>query len=182
MNDSKISVRYSRALFQLALEKKLLDEVFDDMIFIAELCKHDEMKDLLESPIVVPSKKREIFNGILGNKVQDITLSLINLVIKNGREYFLPAIARRFLHETKDYKGITESSITTAVKLEDDMVKQVESFIAKTFNTKVELKENIDKEIIGGFILRVDDSYVDASVRSKLRIIEKELKETTLTA
>ena len=182
MNDSKISVRYSRALFQLALEKKLLDEVFEDMKFIAELCTHNEMKNLLESPIVVPSKKREIFNGILGDKVQEITLSLINLVIKNGREYYLPAIARRFLREIKDYKGITETSITTAVKLDDNVVKQVEEFIAKTFSTKVELEQNIDKDIIGGFILRVDDSYVDASVKSKLRIIEKELKEATLTA
>jgi len=181
MNDSKISVRYSRALFQLALEKKLLDEVFEDMKFISELCTHDEMKNLLESPIVVPSKKREIFNGILGKKVQDITLSLINLVIKNGREYYLPAISRRFIREIKDYKGITETSITTAVKLEDNVVKQVEEFIAKTFSTKVELKQNIDEDIIGGFILRVDDSYVDASVKSKLRIIEKELKEATLT-
>ena len=182
MNDSKISVRYSRALFQLSLERKLLDEVFDDMKFIGELCKHDQMKELLVSPIVVPSKKREIFNGILGNNVQEITLSLINLVIKNGRESYLPAITRRFLHEIKEYKGITESTITTAVKLEDNVVKQVVDFIAKTYNTKVELKENIDENIIGGFILRVDDSFVDASVRSKLRIIEKELKEVTLTA
>ncbi len=182
MNDSKISVRYSRALFQLALEKELLDEVFDDMKFIAELCGHEEMKELLESPIVVPSKKREIFNGILGNKVQDITLSLINLVIKNGRESYISAIARRFLREIKIYKGITESSITTAVELDDKIVKEVEVFISKTFNTKVDLKQSIDKDIIGGFILRVEDSFVDASVRSKLRIIEKELKEAALTA
>jgi F-type H+-transporting ATPase subunit delta len=182
MNDSKISVRYSRALFQLALEKKLLDEVFVDMRLIAELCGRDDMKNLLESPMVAPSKKRKIFKDILGTQVQEITMSLINLVIKNGRESYLPAIARRFVREIKDYKGITETSITTAVKLEDNIVKQVEEFVAKTFNTKVELKQNVDKDIIGGFILKVDDSYVDASVRGKLRTIEKELKEATLTA
>jgi F-type H+-transporting ATPase subunit delta len=44
MNDSKISVRYSRALFQLANEKKLLDQVYSDMIFISEICKLEEIK------------------------------------------------------------------------------------------------------------------------------------------
>ena len=160
MNDSKISVRYSRALFQLALEKKLLDEVFVDMRLIAELCGRDDMKNLLESPMVVPSKKRKIFKDILGTKVQEITMSLINLVIKNGRESYLPAIARRFVREIKDYKGITETTITTAVKLEDNIVKQIEEFVAKTFNTKVELKQNVDKDIIGGFILKVKTLWI----------------------
>lgn len=182
MNDSKISVRYARALFQLALEKNLLDEVFQDMKFLGEVCSLPEMKDLLESPIVVPSKKVQVFQGILDNKVQEITKSLIDLVVKNGREAFLPAIIRRFLHEIKTHKGVTESTITTAVKLDDKVVKQVESFISDTFKTKVDLKQNIDKEIIGGFILRVEDAYVDASVKSKLRAIEKELKETNLSA
>jgi len=182
MNDSKISVRYSRALFQLALEKNSLDAVYADMELISELCRIPEMKELLESPIVVPSKKMRIFGAVLGDKIQKITLSLIELVIKNGREANLSAISRRFLSETKVYKGITESTITTAVKLDEKMVKEVEAFISNTFKTKVDLKQNIDKDIIGGFILRVDDAYVDASVKSKLRVIKKELKEATYSA
>ncbi len=50
--------------------------------------------------------------------VQKLTLSLIDLVVKNGRERFLPAIARVFIHETMKYKGITESVLTTAVKVD----------------------------------------------------------------
>ena len=47
--------------------------------------------------------------------------------------------------------------------------------IASAFKTKVELKESVDKEIIGGFILKVNDNFIDASVRNKLRKIKKEL-------
>ena len=61
MNDSKISVRYSRALFQSALEKKILDKVNQDMIFISEICKIPETKEFLNSPIIVPSKKKQYF-------------------------------------------------------------------------------------------------------------------------
>jgi F-type H+-transporting ATPase subunit delta len=182
MNDSKISVRYSRALFQTALEKKILDKVNQDMIFIADICKLPETKEFIQSPIIVPSKKEAIFHKILGDKVEEITLSLIDLIVKNGRESFIPAIARVFIHETKKYKGITESVLTTAVKVDEKVRKQITDLISEVFTTKVELKENIDTEIVGGFILQIDDNYIDASIKNKLRKIRKELKGSAITS
>ena len=175
MNDSKISVRYSRALFQSALEKKILDNVYQDMIFISEICKIAETKEFLNSPIIVPSKKEAIFHKMLGDNVEKITLSIIDLIVKNGRESFIPAIARVFIHETKKFKGITESVLTTAVKVDDKVKKQMIDLISDGFKTKVELKEIIDPEVVGGFILQVDDNLIDASIRNKLRKIKKEL-------
>jgi F-type H+-transporting ATPase subunit delta len=175
MNESKISVRYSRALFQSALENNILEKVNEDMILIASLCKIHETKEFLHSPIIFPSKKTEIFHAIFGSNVEKITLSLIDLLVKNGRESYLPAVARDFIHETKKHKGITESVLTTAVKVDDKIKKQISDLLSGTFNTKIELEENIDKDILGGFILRVDDNYIDASIRNKLRKIKKEL-------
>jgi len=175
MNDSKISVRYARALFQSALEKDILDKVYQDMILISEVCKAPETKEFLNSPIIIPSKKEAIFKAILGDNVEKITLSLIDLCVKHGRESYIPAIARVFMHETKKHKGITETVLTTAVKIDDTLRKQITDLITNNFNTRVELKENIDPEIVGGFILQVDDSYIDASIRNKLRKIKKEL-------
>jgi F-type H+-transporting ATPase subunit delta len=112
---------------------------------------------------------------MLGGNVEEITLSLIDLIVKNGRESFIPAIARVFIHETKKFKGITESVLTTAVKVDDKIKKQITDLISEGFKTKAELKETIDPEIIGGFILQIDDNYIDASIRNKLRKIKKEL-------
>ena len=178
MNDSKISVRYSRALFQSALKKNILDNVNRDMIFIAEICKIPETKEFLHSPIIVPSKKTDIFHKILGENVENITLSLIDLAVKNGRESYLPAIARVFIHETMKYKGITKSVLTTACKVDEKVKKQLCDMISDVFKTKAELEEIINPEIIGGFILRIDDNYIDASVRNKLNKIKKELKRS----
>lgn len=182
MNDSKISVRYAKALFQSALEKKVLDNVYKDMIFISKLCLIPEVKEILKSPIIVPSKKIGILNAVLGGNVEKLSLSLIEMAVKNGRESFIPAIARVFIHDTMNYKGITESLLTTAVKVDSKVKNQISELISKAFNTKVELSEKIDKDIIGGFILRIDDNYIDASVRNKLRKIEKELKSGIVAA
>ena len=162
-------------MFQSALEKKILDNVNQDMIFISEVCKVQEAKDFLHNPVIVPSKKREIFHKMFGENVEPITISLIDLVVKNGREAFLPAIARVFIHETMKYKGITESFLTTAIEVDAKVKKQIKDLISDIFKTQVDLKTNIDSEIIGGFILQVDDNYIDASLRNKLRTIKKEL-------
>jgi F-type H+-transporting ATPase subunit delta len=175
MNDSKISVRYSRALFQLANEKNLLDKVNADMVFISQICKMDEVKEVLESPIIVPSKKTIIIHSILEKEVEKITLTLVDLLIKNGRENHLAAVARVFIDETLKFKGITETYLTTAVPVNDKTRKDITEMISSLFKTKVELRETIDNDIIGGFILKVNDNFIDASVRNKLRKIRKEL-------
>jgi F-type H+-transporting ATPase subunit delta len=182
MNQSKISVRYSRALFQSALEKKIIDIVNQDMIFILEICRLPEMKEFLNSPIIVPSKKTEILHKILGNNLDELTLSFIDLVVKNGRERSIPAIARVFIHDTMKYNGITETVLTTAVKTDPAIRKQISDLISGLFKTKIDLKEIVDETIIGGFIMKIEDNYIDASVRTKLAKIRKELTTSTYRA
>ena len=182
MNESKISVRYSRALFELAVEKSIIDKVSQDMAFISEVCKLPEAKELLASPIIKPSRKSEILNKMFENDVDKATLSLIDLVVKNGRASFIPAIARVFITETMKYKGITKSTLTTAAPIDSKVKQQIIDMVSSAFKLKVELEENIDSEIIGGFILRVDDNYIDASVKNKLRKIKKELVGSAMTS
>ncbi len=182
MNDSKISVRYSKAIFESAVEKNILDKVNQDMVFISEICKFPEMKDLLMSPVIFPSRKKEILHKMFEGNVEKITLSLLDLVVTNGRESYIPAITRVFVHETMKYRGITKSSLTTAVKVDSSVKKQISDMIEQVFRTKVELEETIDTDIIGGFILRVDDNLIDASLKSKLRKIKKELRGSALAS
>jgi F-type H+-transporting ATPase subunit delta len=181
MNNSKISVRYSKAVFQSALGNNILDKVNQDMALISEVCKVDETKEFLTSPIIVPSKKSEIFHRIFGGKVEKITLALIDLLVTNGRESYLPLIARNFITETMKYKGITKSVLTTAKAVDEKTKKQIISLISDVFKTRVDLEEVLDPDIIGGFILRVDDSYIDASIRNKLNKIKKELLRSPIS-
>jgi F-type H+-transporting ATPase subunit delta len=169
-------------LFRSALEKKMLERIYQDMDYIGQVCTLPGVRELLGSPVIRPSKKTVILHAVFGKDVSNLTFSLIDLAVKNGRESYIPAIARVFLSETMKYNGITETILTTAVRVDEKVKKQVSDLVSLAFKTKVELKEVIDKDIIGGFILRIDDKFIDASVRNKLRRIEKELKGTTLTA
>ena len=151
------------------------------MKYLSEICTVPEFKEMLESPIIKPSKKTGIIHKTIGRNLEELTFSLVDMVVRNGRENFLPSIAREFMRKTKEYNGITESVLTTAVRVDEKLLNRISGLIADIFKTKVELKEIVDKDIIGGFILRIEDNYIDASVRNKLRKIEKELKNKTLT-
>jgi F-type H+-transporting ATPase subunit delta len=182
MNESKISVRYSRAMFELAKEKNILDKVSEDMLLISEICRLPETKELLTCPTIKLSRKSDTLRKILENDVDKATLSLVDLAVKNGRASFIPAIARVFVDETMKYKGITKLQLKTAAPIDSKVKQQITDTVSSAFKTKVELEENIDSEIIGGFILRVDDNYIDASVRNKLRKIKKEFMGSTMSS
>jgi len=175
MNESRISVRYAKALFLSALEKNILERVNQDMIQVKEICGLPDVKTILANPVIIPSRKTTILHGLFEKDLHELSMGLIDLAVKNGRERYIPSIARVFIHETKNYKGVTESVLTTAVKVDPEIKKQVSDLIEKLFRTKVDLTENIDDSIIGGFILKVEDNYIDASVRNKLRKIRAEL-------
>ena len=175
MNDSKISVRYAKALFELAIEKNKLVEIEADMRLIQEISLMQEFRALLENPVVVPTKKEDIFNKAFKGALDSLSFSLIRQVIRNGREQFLPAIARNFISSSVRHRGITQASLTTAVRVSDKVKKEIVKIFSEYFKTEVTIKEIVNKEIIGGFILRVDDTLIDASVTNRLKKIHKAL-------
>ncbi len=176
MNESKIPVRYAKSLFLLAIEKNILDAIKNDMLFVTELCNTvNDFILLVESPIVKPSKKQSIFFEMFNTRVHQYTLSFFELIIKNKRESFIKDISRDFLDLYKDYVGIKTATFTTAYKLDEASKNEIVTIIKKAFNTNIELVENVNTDIIGGFVLRVEDQQIDASVASKLNKIKHEL-------
>jgi F-type H+-transporting ATPase subunit delta len=177
MNDSKISVRYAKALFELALESASLPAVEADMRLILELSLTPDFRVLIDNPVIPPSRKLGVFTAAFGGKLHNLTMALAAQVIRNSREQFLPAIARNFIDMSVREQGITEVTLTTAVRASEEVKKSITELVARTFNTIVSLEEVVDGDLIGGFILRVDDNLIDASVRNRLRKIEKAMTE-----
>jgi F-type H+-transporting ATPase subunit delta len=176
MNNSLITVRYARALFQLSEEYKIQENVRNDMQEIL-ICIADspELKFLLESPMVKGSEKSRLVDVIFKDKMQELSIKFIHLLIDNKREHLLPDICRNFISEYKQKLGIKEVYITTATVLGEEYRKQIYNYITSIFKIKIELNEKVDPAIIGGFILRIEDEQVNASIQSQLNKIKREL-------
>ncbi|MBN2350870.1 MAG: ATP synthase F1 subunit delta [Bacteroidales bacterium] len=176
MNESKISVRYAKALYALGKEEKITEFLRLDMELFLE-CENsmEDFRNFLNNPVVRPSKKQKILREIFEGKVNPTTISFFNLVLKNNREQYLPSIARYFIELFKLDQGIKMATITTSKPLDDEVKDMVAKIIAKRFKTKLELKDFTDESLIGGFVLRIEDLQIDASISSSLNKIKREL-------
>jgi len=175
MNDSKISVRYAKAIFKLALENNILPRIKQDMEILYETCEIPIFNEFLHSPIIQISEKQKILQSLFKEKVHKYTLSFLNILATNRRETFLQIISLNYFTFYREILGIKEIVLTSSTALTADTKAKIISTLKQLFKSEIELKEKVNKEIIGGFIIKIDDQQIDASVKTKLSTLKKDL-------
>lgn len=175
MQDTKVAIRYAKALIGLGAEQGQLEQVFADMSLIqgAVTISHD-LRVMLASPVVTGDRKIKALNTIFGNKLTKLTGNFLDLLVKNGREDALGAISSSFITQYKELKGITTAQVISAEVLSDDMHKRILDILKKEIAGDVELQASVDPELVGGFILNIGDRQLDASLRSKFNTLRQE--------
>lgn len=175
MKGTKVAVRYAKSLMELALENGNLDTVTGDMNYFQQtLDNNHELAVLLSSPIIDGNKKMEVFRNVFG-QFEKSTMSFFELVTKNGREGILPAIAKSYDAEVKAYKGIVPVELVTAVALDEATRKAILAKVDEHVKGTLEVKETINPDIIGGFIVKMGDKQIDASVANQLNNLKQRL-------
>jgi F-type H+-transporting ATPase subunit delta len=170
MGSFRIATRYAKSLIQLAQEKGVLQKAYADIKDIDGIFESSRELDLLfKSPIIGADKKLTIVKKLFEGKISEIVYQFMVLLIKKGREEFLHEVAESFITQYNEIAGITPVKLISAVKLDSGMVQTiVTSLKAKEFLKEVELSEEVDPEMLGGFILQYDDKMIDQSVRRRL--------------
>jgi len=174
----KLSSRYAKSLLELSIEKGLLEKVYADMKLILNTCRENhELRTLLKSPIVKTDKKHEILEAIFGKKTESISFQFMQIIATKRREEYLEEIAESFIEQYKEHKHILTAVVTTAQGLDEELKKQVLELVKKSYNSEVELVEKVDKDLIGGFIIRVGDKQEDTSISRKLKLLYRTFNE-----
>jgi len=179
MKGTRVASRYAKSFIDLALEQGVLEKAYADMKFISDVCKSNhDFVIFLKSPIIKTDKKQETLKAIFDGKLDKITDAYIQLITAKKREIYLPEIAEEFISQYKIQKQILTAVVTTANGIDEATRKQVLDLVKGTSNSEVVLEEKIDKNIIGGFIIRVGDKQVDASIANKLNQLKRDFKES----
>ena len=175
MKSTKSAIRYAKALLELSIENSNLDEVSSDMKRIVESSNEaNDFKVFLSSPVIKSDKKIEVLK-VLFVGFEKLTSSFIDLITKNKREYLLVEIAEAYLYLLKKYQKIVPVSITSARKLEKETLNQILDKMKSHVEGDFEVTEEVDESLIGGFIVRLDDKQIDASVLTQLNRMKQEL-------
>lgn len=178
MPNPRLAGRYAKSLIDLSVEKNQLDAVYADMLFLEKICKSNrDFVNLLKSPIIATDKKEKIFDTIAKDNLGELSASFNKLLIKKGREIYLPEIVTAFIEQYKSYKGINIVKLVTAVPASDELKNAITNKIRSALKMEhIELNTEVNPDIIGGFVLEIGDKLVDASVAFELHNIRKEFE------
>jgi len=176
MNQSKISVRYAKALFLSAKEKNLLENIRNDMNFVHRTI-HDfpEISAFFSNPVISIEQKKQTIEGLFSNRIHELSKSFLCFVTTKKREHYLSDITRNFNDLCRRDLGIKTVVLTTAIPADPEISKEVNDTVKNVFKTDIELTELTNEKILGGFILQVEDLLYDSSVISKLKAIRRNL-------
>ncbi len=177
MQLSKASIRYARALYALAEEMHVSQEVYRDIHFLMDF--FSEAKDvrcLMSNPVIPPHVKKKAVRMIFEGRVADLTLRFMDLVIGKNRVADLYGIVREYIELYRDNKGIVRAVVRSACQLSEEEKESFRDWLSRNFAGKeIEIVNKIQPSLIGGFTLRVDGVYVDKSVAGRLHALRKEI-------
>jgi len=174
MSNPRLSARYAKSLMDLSISKGQLEQVYKDVVYLVSIFrKSAELINFLNNPVITSDQKLDVVKAIDSENTGEITKSFNRLLIRKGREKYLPEIAEAFIEQYKEYKGIYTVTLITAIPVSDDVKNTFISKIksAGTMN-EVELVSVVQENIIGGFILEGNGRRIDASVAYDLTKIK----------
>tara|TARA_B100000900_G_scaffold141995_1_gene120352 strand:+ start:617 stop:1165 length:549 start_codon:yes stop_codon:yes gene_type:complete len=175
MKGTRVAIRYAKALLATAQEQKGVDQVAQDMESIfTTIDNSQELKAVLSSPVISAELKGNTLQSVF-EKVSPVVKTFLALVAENNRANHLDGIAVKYKQLYQDLLGKQEANVTTATTLTPELEKAVMEKIKTLTDKKVELVSTVDKDIIGGFILRLGDQQFDASVANQLQSLEHKL-------
>jgi len=179
MKGTRIAYRYAKSLLILSQEKSKVDEVFADMELVANtITANRDLSLLLHSPVIKTDTKVRVLEGIFGSHTGEISKAFMILLTKKGRESMLGEIATAFVGQVKEFKNIIVAEVISAATLDAEtrgVISKLAGDLAK--GKAIELVEKVDASLIGGFILKVGDSRVDASVSGEIKNLKREFEK-----
>ena len=168
--------RYAKGLMQYALEANQTDLVYAEMNEIVKIIKaSDDLRVFLNSPIIDAKTKEATLTQVF-NSFSKVSQTFISLVVRQGRENILSKIAEQFITIYDMMNNIVTAEITSAVELDQPTIDKIVAKAKQGLepNAQVKVVSKIDASLIGGFVLKVGNTQIDSSIKTKLTSLKKE--------
>ena len=169
----EIAQVYARSLFEVAKEQDKLDVVKEQLGQFAEaLNDNQELATFFFAPYFSTAEKEDGLGGLLDG-VDPVVENFLKLMIENHRVPAVFRVRREFeaLYEAEN--KLLPVTITSAVALDEATVKSIGDTIGQQTGQQVELTTNVDPDVLGGLIVRVGNSILDASIRNRLENLRR---------
>jgi F-type H+-transporting ATPase subunit delta len=176
MSENKAASRYAKSIIDLSIETKSLEEVKSDMALVSKVIgENSQLEAILNNPIVPLDKKAGILSDLFFGKVHPISSSFMKLMVDKGRSSIVYSASKQFVTQYNELKGIVTAEVTSATALTAASRDEIITIVKKEIGAnEVIIKEKVNDDLIGGFILKVGDKQFDASIAGGLNKLKKE--------
>jgi F-type H+-transporting ATPase subunit delta len=178
MDRGLISTRYARSLLDYAISLDQQDEVYERMKTVSEVFwEVPEVRIALTNTSIRLDERLKIFFTSTGGNIPSSLVKMADMIFHNEREDLIQYIALRYIELYRDRFKILHGKITTAVPFDKKDSNSFQKRIQKLVGENLELEPVVDPDIIGGFVLQLDDYRWDASVSGELTRIKSHFKK-----
>ena len=171
--------RYSLALFELASESSVLDQVENNSNIFLNLISNDkDFDNFIKDPTVGHDLTMNIIKVISKNfQLEKLFENFLNFLIKKRRFFYIQKILESFNEICSEKRGEIKAEIKSAKQLTQDEINRITEELSNNFNSKIKLNYNHDQSLIGGLIVQVGSTMIDTSIKNKLQQIENRMIE-----
>src|SRR5919202_4342466 len=171
----EIAAVYARSLFEVAKEHDKLDQVREELGQFADaLNESRELQVFLFSPYFSTQEKRDGLHKAVSGADETVA-NFLELLIEKHRMPVLFRIRAEFDELWEEENRLLPVQVTSAVELPEETVKQIGDRISEQVDRKVDLSARVDPDILGGIVVRVGNSVLDASIRNRLENLRKQV-------
>jgi len=160
--------RYAEAAFEIAERDDSMDAWLAAFAVAHERLTGADVMRLLSNPAIPVASRTDALGRIVGDEIDGPQRNLLALMIRRGRFELLPGVIREFMRLYRLREGIVEATVTSAVALDAAEIEALQKRLVTVTGQHVELREEVDPDLLGGLQVRVGDQLIDGSVRGRL--------------
>lgn len=169
-------LRYSKALFEIAVESNLVEEynkAAKDMLTV--LTSEKELTAVMNNPSIPVTERMGVVKTVFSGKVPEAFMGILDLLFKRGRQKQLPDMLRHFEQLYKEYKRVADAKLYSATQLSPQKLSEISGILSKKLDKIINLELVVDPSLLAGFRVEVDGFVFDSSIKNQLAGLKKQL-------
>jgi F-type H+-transporting ATPase subunit delta len=176
---ASVAGRYASALFELANEAGQQAAVEADLVkFQALMDESADLTRLVLSPVFSSEEQERALAAVLTHAgIGGLTKNFLLVVARNRRLFSVPGMIKTFRALAARARGEVEVDVESAVPLSDAHLEELKISLKNHVGKDVQLNTRVDPSLLGGLIVKIGSRMIDSSVRTKLKLLEKRMKE-----
>lgn len=181
MDNIHIGKVYAEALLEIAAEKKNSTAIEEELIAaVKAICDDKEVWEFFLSPKISKEQKIKVLESSFKNTFSETVNSLLYLLLKKDRIFFIKEIANQFILGNDKLNGRIRTYVESASKLTDSQINEIRTSLTQKYKGECIIENIVKPELIGGMVIRFNDNLIDGSMKSQLMNIKKNLLQSKL--